>query len=451
MSLTPEFCEMLRRGIGTRTQSQFAKAAGLTPEYVSRLLNGKTDAAPRLSTLEKIAVHTSRYGLNDYRKALGEDPVSPKDRLSGDMAAMNHFLRAHAGTENGWKTVLDMLHDNLNGENWPVPGFLNPGVQGRTPDFLRSEFGETDFHLYQFRIPDREYVGALYFLLTTRHEDSRDVICELVTNTETMEEFLSFSLFGSTEFPLIGNTILYPMTGSEQEKEEAKRELDYPLGPRKTVDDFFDRLLGNELSPELAHGADGKEYQGWRARAVTGFGFRYDIWEKDDTSEFGRTLKTPEKFRAFLMHHAGTFCRTDEEIRLFRQLVDTDEDPREIFFEYHGEYAKQMSADDFDCCGTGAAVATVLSREYQGTIPGGFRFIRTPMGVDSRQPGYILICPNGGEDYTDGDITMKELLPVYSAVRELGIPKFGACHAYDRVPELKKTRTYRTDSFHLEF
>lgn len=448
MSLTPEFCEMLRRGIGTRTQIQFAKETGLTPEYLSRLLNGKTDAAPRLSTLEKIAVHTSRYGLNDYRKALGEETISARDRLHGDTVALNRYLRSRAGKDGGWRTVTDMIHDR---ESRPVPGFLKSGVEGRTPDMLRSEFGDTWFHLFQFRIPDREYIGAFYFLLTSRWEGETDIICELVTNTETIEEFLPFSLFGSTEFPLIGNTILYPMTGNKQERETAKQELDAPLGFKGSMEKFFDRILGTEISPELAHGADGKEYQGWRARAVTGFGFRYDIWEKDDTSEFGRTLKTPEKFRAFLMHHAGTFCRTDEEIRLFRQLVDTDEDPREIFFEYHGEYAKQMSADDFDCCGTGAAVATVLSREYQGTIPGGFRFIRTPMGVDSRQPGYILICPNGGEDYTDGDITMKELLPVYSAARELGIPKFGACHAYDRVPELKKTRTYRTDSFHLEF
>ena len=30
MSLTPEFLEMLRGGIGTRTQTQFAKETGLT-------------------------------------------------------------------------------------------------------------------------------------------------------------------------------------------------------------------------------------------------------------------------------------------------------------------------------------------------------------------------------------------------------------------------------------
>ena len=58
MSLNQKFIEMLRGGIGTRSQLQFAQETGLTPEYISRILNGKTDAAPRMVTLEKIATHT---------------------------------------------------------------------------------------------------------------------------------------------------------------------------------------------------------------------------------------------------------------------------------------------------------------------------------------------------------------------------------------------------------
>ena len=63
----------------------------------------------------------------------------------------------------------------------------------------------------------------------------------------------------------------------------------------------------------------------------------------------------------------------------------------------------------------------------------------------------VLIAPNHGMDYCDTDITMKEILPVFSAAKELGIKEFGACYTFDSVPELKKTRILKTKSFHLEF
>lgn len=436
MSLTPEFIEMLRGGIGTRTQNQFAKETGLTPEYISRLLNGKTDVVPRMSTLEKISTHTSRYGLNDYLKALGQEPVDPTSRLRTDTIAFDRFLKAHIGENGDWK---DITTDVLWNTAWPVSGVLRTGIVAHTPPELRSEFGDTYFHLFQYQIPDREYFGVIYFILTTEFgsKPMEEQIDALVINPEAIDPFLPFTLFGTTEHIAVRNTIIYPMTGDEKEQNEMRKEIDRSLGTRTSAED---RLL---------QAIFGKS--DWRLKPVIGFGFKFDKYVLDETSEFGRELKIPDKFRSFMFHHAGSFCRTEEEIELFHKLLDTDEDPKDIFFEYHGEHARKFDDDDFDCCGAGAAVATVLSREYQGNIPGGFRFIRTPENADPKQPGYILICPNDGEDYEDTDITMKEILPVFTAAKELGISTFGACQTFEKMPELKKTKIFKTDAFHLEF
>lgn len=450
MSLNPKFIEMLRGGIGTRSQLQFAQETGLTPEYISRILNGKTDAAPRMATLEKIATHTSRYGLNDYLRALGQDPVEPEARLRADTSALNRFLKAHTGEGGDCRTVSDLRHNT----NWPVPGVLRKGESSRTPMALRSEFGDTGFQLFQYRIYDREYAGVVYFIVTTKRDPAADAAIDtLVINPHAIDSFLPFALFGTTDHVSVWNSILYPMTGDSKEQDAVLKEIDRTLGT-SAEEKLLISIFGEKKDKAIVTGEDGREYCGTRLQPVVGFGFRYDEYVPANPAEKEEPdcdLKIPDEFRSFLFRHAGSFCRTEEEIKLFHELLDTDEDPRDIFFEYQGGHARKTCADDFDCCGTGAAVATVLSREYQGRIPGGFQFIRTPEAIDPKQPGYVLIAPNHGMDYCDTDITMKEILPVFSAAKELGIKEFGACYTFDSVPELKKTRTWKTKSFHLEF
>lgn len=57
--LYSEFKALLKAGIGSRTYKDFAKAAGISPEWVTRTLNNKKIPQPSRNTLEKIAPYMS--------------------------------------------------------------------------------------------------------------------------------------------------------------------------------------------------------------------------------------------------------------------------------------------------------------------------------------------------------------------------------------------------------
>lgn len=57
VSAYDQFGSLLKRGIGERTQAEFAKECGISPEHVSRMLNSARASFPSRSTLEKIAPH----------------------------------------------------------------------------------------------------------------------------------------------------------------------------------------------------------------------------------------------------------------------------------------------------------------------------------------------------------------------------------------------------------
>lgn len=68
-----EFQELIRQAIGpNRTQSEFAKEAGITPQYLNRLLNSDSVGRPTKTTLMKISGHSfSGIPLATFMKACG--------------------------------------------------------------------------------------------------------------------------------------------------------------------------------------------------------------------------------------------------------------------------------------------------------------------------------------------------------------------------------------------
>ena len=49
------FQALVREAIGNRTQSEFARDSGLTPQYLNRLLNSDDIGRPTKNTLMKLA------------------------------------------------------------------------------------------------------------------------------------------------------------------------------------------------------------------------------------------------------------------------------------------------------------------------------------------------------------------------------------------------------------
>ena len=68
------FASLLKKAIGTRKQAEFAEAAGISKEHLSRFINQRLDAAPSAETLNRIAQQTTAVSISDFYAA---------DRLGG--------------------------------------------------------------------------------------------------------------------------------------------------------------------------------------------------------------------------------------------------------------------------------------------------------------------------------------------------------------------------------
>lgn len=81
-----EFASLLKKAIGTRKQAEFAEAAGISKEHLSRFINQRLDAAPSAETLNRIAQQTNAVSISDLYAASGyimdefsEDNISSKE------------------------------------------------------------------------------------------------------------------------------------------------------------------------------------------------------------------------------------------------------------------------------------------------------------------------------------------------------------------------------------
>lgn len=415
-----EFTALLRRGIGTRAQNAFCRAAGITPPYLSRLLNGKLGGAmPKVSTLKKISKVTYSISLNDFLKSLGMQELTPQERVADDAFQLKEFLqdaeKNYRGTVFG--NDISKFEKELS-DNIPVPGSLFVGERG----FVKGMPGIEIYVLMQFRIYDRDYIGAITFLSLFKNRKKPEFV-RFEQDMNKITQIISRPVFTNPDTLFVENAAIFFTKDGDGIFKTIKKSIGLSAE---------ERLLQAIFGEKIDDAADDGEYMGARLVTVVGFGFKYN--------EGGTS---PDQFRDFLFSHAGTFCRTKEEITLYRKLIDTDESPNDIFEGYIG---------NSECAGTGAVVAEILSREYSGKLPGKFKYYETPHKYDNDEPGYICICPNGeGNDYSDSDITPKEIIPVYTAAKELGISRFGACYTFREIPEKKKTFRYYTDTYHFEF
>lgn len=66
-----DFAYLLKKAIGTRKQSEFAKETGLTKEHLCRFINQRLEVGPSLATLNRIAEHTTEVSWNELYVAAG--------------------------------------------------------------------------------------------------------------------------------------------------------------------------------------------------------------------------------------------------------------------------------------------------------------------------------------------------------------------------------------------
>ena len=98
-----ELIALVQKAIGEQNIKSFAEKAGLSRDYISRLLLGRFGDSPRKSTLEKIASATDLVSLDELMQAAGYNKVSiPNKTPSKDSVIKASLLSSLASTNLSW-------------------------------------------------------------------------------------------------------------------------------------------------------------------------------------------------------------------------------------------------------------------------------------------------------------------------------------------------------------
>jgi transcriptional regulator with XRE-family HTH domain len=272
-----KFQELLRKGIGTRTQREFAAQLGVTAPQVNRMLM-TAGARPRVKTLEKISQHMTNVSLSELMEACGYEVPDIQEKV-------DHFegsIFAYFGFS---------IPENEK--------FFSAADMTEIADGIRAFFGDDSITVSigeSTECPDRD-AGVEQETLFTVNWEWDTWVCETTfhvyhTKTASGKELVFGTDIGTKEPSDRENVI-----GHTHIKSKARKRAE-------------ERLLNS-----LFGGYDG----GWYPVTFAG-------WGVDCTGMEEST------FQDFLCAHASSYCTTPERAAGFRAYVSGE--PMETAFDY---------------------------------------------------------------------------------------------------------------------
>lgn len=273
----PEFRKLLRKGMGYRTQREFAKTIGLTPGHLNRMLNQDQIPRPSKNTLVSMAQHMSTVTLQELLESCGYETDNMEEIAKGLAENLKEFF----------------LKDREN------RGLLNASIKElcETFDMLYrpSACESMQFDIEEVELTDSPYNMAENAARITIKWDHTDCIC-----------FTTFTLYYA--------------------KTMAGKIFVVGLDVEKTPDGVYAQIMKksmkNSAESRLLDAIFGFAGEKNRYQAVTiGPGIAYD--------------STPAGFRDFLMNHRDTFCINEERRKQWQQIAEQGMDPDIVFANYN--------------------------------------------------------------------------------------------------------------------
>lgn len=388
-----EFRTLLRKGIGTRSQADFAKELGWAPSRVNTMLKPKLIAQPTPSVLRTLAKHMTEVTLDDLLLSCGY--ATGIEATAADiLSSMREYFTGKGGQPKLFRNFLDSLQMFSENQSPPNISKLKLSIAGQTNNLSKSyPEAEKEQHIdVSWRYMNRGYhMSVIVYLLQT----------------------------------LSGKTLIFGI--------EAKRNEDCNLASRcessYMMGDTAQYVYLQELkAQDVSYESDG--YKLYPA-VYSGPGLLYD--------------ETPPRFTEFLERHKDTFCISDERTELWTRAVTFLEDPDVVFSDF-GEGGWNS--------GTGAVVASILTDELRD-LPEleNDRFVYVHADEDSKHSYVMIIKPPKSIPSVSKE--MEDKLDGYAV--ELDIPAFGLCYyqttVYNEPSLWHQTDTYfaASDDYYMDF
>ena len=106
-----EFRELLRKGIGTRSQKEFAAEAGISTVHLNRMLNNETINQPSKDTLERLSYLMRNITLNELLVSCGHIPVDIEEMaLKVEKEIETGISEVKGSLQSSIPDFLDMLN-----------------------------------------------------------------------------------------------------------------------------------------------------------------------------------------------------------------------------------------------------------------------------------------------------------------------------------------------------
>ena len=141
-----KFQELLRKGIGIRTQKEFADITGITPATINRMLNNESIPCPKVSTLEILASCMRNVRLNELLEACGYESVSVTDKAEKVESLIEDGLNQKMSEYHQFASVNELCSyiGNTIGKD-----AVNPSVNGDIKPNLISIKIHWDYDVYE--------------------------------------------------------------------------------------------------------------------------------------------------------------------------------------------------------------------------------------------------------------------------------------------------------------
>ena len=299
------FRELLKKGIGLRTQKEFAAQVGMAAATINRMLNDEQVSCPKMRTLETFAANMRTVTLPELMTACGYEAPDIKEVVNSFESDISDFFafepvegfKMFESMDEALRTMdefLKMKRDvsNITADedtDEEIPGYtLKKGAESSKNIQIQWTYGRyactTDFRIYYTETAKGRIilVGSDIDLKNSENGHAGHTVIKNKTHA-AMEEKLLNAIFG--------------------------------------------------------------EPSDWLPDITAGYGFEFN--------------EIPEGFGDFLNAHADTFCDSEENIRLYNRFV-AGEKPEDVFEDF---------CVNGWSCGPGAVVADIMSketgREYQ--------------------------------------------------------------------------------------
>ena len=366
-----EFRALLRKGIGCRTQKEFAVAAGISPAYLNKMLKNDMIPTPTRDTISNLAKHMTSVTKNELLEACGYEVLSVQE----DAEELVHDLLDFLNNKNGcmvWHGTMDELFENINMLYCP-----------KEYNALRLSIisDEKNVNAVEANFKDAENIATIRMIWSNDETYCRAEFSFYYSKTASG----NFIIFGAKpNLNKLGQIVMV------REQDAVKKERDM-------INYMLFGCLSNYGEQEIL------------PSTLVGPGLPYD--------------KTPDGFRDFLSNHRATFCTTKKRCELWKRVVENGEDPDAVFESCEDEDGNMNS-------GTGLVVATIIGEETKdikcdALEANEFLYYPPCKDLDEKDRNAFVMVEN---IYNSSDIDKDLCERLYLYAKELKIPKFGLCY-----------------------